>query len=71
MHKPKAYKCSICGAEVPDLPMPVLKHQMSHVSRRPYSKSVAEPAGSERQSESAGSVQGGPATDRGAPDPVA
>ena len=34
MHKPKPYKCSICGAEVPDLPMTVLKHQMSHVTRR-------------------------------------
>jgi hypothetical protein len=22
MHGPKPYKCSICGAEVPDLPMP-------------------------------------------------
>jgi hypothetical protein len=40
MHKPKPYKCSICGAEVPDLPMPVLKHQMSHVRRRHYSKST-------------------------------
>lgn len=36
MHRPKPYKCSICGAEVPDLPMPVLKHQLSHVKRRPY-----------------------------------
>jgi hypothetical protein len=34
--KPKPYKCSICGAEVPDLPMLVLKHQMSHVKRRPH-----------------------------------
>jgi hypothetical protein len=33
MHKLKPYKCSICGAELPDLPMPVLKHQMSHVTR--------------------------------------
>jgi hypothetical protein len=40
----KPYKCSICGAEVPDLPMPVLKHQLSHVGRRPYSRSVPEPA---------------------------
>ena len=54
MHKRKPYKCSICGAEVPDLPMPVLQHQMSHVRRRTYTKSVPEPAGSERQSESAG-----------------
>jgi hypothetical protein len=44
MHKPKPYKCSICGAEVPDLPMVVLKHQLSHVGRRPYSRSVPEPA---------------------------
>jgi hypothetical protein len=36
MHKPKPYKCSICGAEVPDLPMPVLKHQLSHVRRRAF-----------------------------------
>jgi hypothetical protein len=34
MHKPKPYKCSICGAEVPNLPMPVLKHQLSHA--RPW-----------------------------------
>jgi hypothetical protein len=36
MHKLKAYRCSICGAEVSKLPMPVLKHQMSHVKRRPF-----------------------------------
>jgi hypothetical protein len=36
MHKPKPYKCPSCGAEIPDLPMPVLKHQMSHVRRRPF-----------------------------------
>ncbi|MFZ5781744.1 MAG: hypothetical protein ACOY4R_16255 [Pseudomonadota bacterium] len=35
MHQRKPYKCSVCGAEVPDLPMSVLKHQLSHV-RRPY-----------------------------------
>jgi DNA-directed RNA polymerase subunit RPC12/RpoP len=44
MHKPKLYKCSICGAEVPDLPMPVLKHQMSHVSRRLFARSAPEAA---------------------------
>jgi hypothetical protein len=44
MHKTKPYKCSICGAEVPDLPMPVLKHQMSHVSRRPFARSAPEAA---------------------------
>ncbi len=43
MHKPKPYKCSICGAEVPDLPMPVSKHQMSHVRRRPFARDGREP----------------------------
>lgn len=43
MHKPKPYKCSMCGAEVPDLPMPVLKHQMSHVRRRPFARDRREP----------------------------
>ena len=42
VHKPKPYKCSICGAEVPDLPMPVLQHQMIHVRRRPFARSVSE-----------------------------
>jgi hypothetical protein len=36
MHKQKTYRCSVCGVEIPDLPMPVLKHQMSHVERRPF-----------------------------------
>ena len=36
MHKPKPYRCTICGAEIPNLPMTVLGHQMSHVKRRPY-----------------------------------
>jgi hypothetical protein len=31
--------------------MPVLQHQLSHARRRPYSKSVPDPAGAERQSE--------------------
>jgi hypothetical protein len=44
MHKPKSYKCSICGAEIPDLPMPVLKHQMSHVTRRPFARAGMSPA---------------------------
>ena len=43
MHKPKPYKCSVCGAEVPDLPMPVLKHQMSHVTRRPFARDRRQP----------------------------
>ena len=34
--KPKSYKCSVCGAEVPDLPMHVLRHQMLHARRRPF-----------------------------------
>ena len=42
VHKPKPYKCSLCGAEVPDLPMPVLKHQLSHVKRRPYARDQPE-----------------------------
>jgi hypothetical protein len=33
---PKSYKCPVCGAELPDLPMHVLKHQMSHAGRRPF-----------------------------------
>jgi hypothetical protein len=49
MQKCKLYKCSVCGVELPDLPMPVLQHQLSHVRRQPYSRSVPEPAGSERQ----------------------
>jgi hypothetical protein len=36
MHKPKPYKCPSCGAEIPDLPMRVLEHQLSHVERLPY-----------------------------------
>jgi hypothetical protein len=34
MHQHGTYRCSVCGAEIPDLPMPVLKHQLSHVERR-------------------------------------
>jgi len=29
VHKPKPYRCSISDAEVLDLPMPVLQHQLS------------------------------------------
>jgi hypothetical protein len=49
MHKPKPYRCSICGAVVPDLPTPVLKHQMSHVRRRPFARHRPEPAQSPRK----------------------
>jgi hypothetical protein len=41
MHTRKPYKCSVCGAEVVDLPMPVLKHQLSHV-RRPLARDRPE-----------------------------
>ena len=34
--KSTSYKCSVCGAELPDLPMQVLKHQMVHAGRRPF-----------------------------------
>jgi hypothetical protein len=34
MHQQKPYRCTVCGAEVPDQPMVVLKHQLSHVQRR-------------------------------------
>lgn len=47
MHKPKPYKCSICGAEVSDLPMPVLRHQMSHVTQRPFARDWREPGSPE------------------------
>jgi hypothetical protein len=35
MHQQRTYRCSVCGAEIPDLPMPVFRHQLSHVERRP------------------------------------
>ncbi len=38
MHKPKPYKCPVCGQEIPNLPMPVLKHQLSHAKPRPYAR---------------------------------
>jgi len=42
MHKPKPYRCSICGQEVPNLPMAVFGHQLSHVGRRPWARDRAE-----------------------------
>ena len=39
----KTWKCLACGAEIPDLPMPVLRHQLSHVERRPFAGVRAEP----------------------------
>jgi hypothetical protein len=43
MHKQRTYCCSVCGAEIPDLPMPVLKHQLSHVQRRGRAVGRPEP----------------------------
>lgn len=43
MHKPKPYRCSVCGQEVTNLPMPVLKHQLSHAKRRPFAESKPPP----------------------------
>ena len=43
MHTQKTYRCSVCGAEIPDLPMPVLRHQLSHVERRGRAVNRAEP----------------------------
>ena len=34
--KPKPWKCSIWGQEVPHLPMAVFGYQLSHVGRRPW-----------------------------------
>ena len=42
MQKPKSWKCW-CGTEVPDLPMPVLKHQLSHVKPRPFTHDHCKP----------------------------
>jgi hypothetical protein len=36
MHFPKLYHCSVCSAEIPDLPMIVLRHQLFHVERRSF-----------------------------------
>ena len=43
MHTHETYRCSVCGAEVPDLPLPVLRHQLSHVERRPFAGDRFEP----------------------------
>jgi hypothetical protein len=32
MRQQRTYRCSVCGADIPDLP--VLRHQLSHVERR-------------------------------------
>jgi hypothetical protein len=43
MHKQKTWKCSACGVEVADLPMTVLRHQLSHVERRGLARDRPEP----------------------------
>jgi hypothetical protein len=39
MPKQKTWMYSACGAEVPDLPMTVFRHQLSHIDRRPLARS--------------------------------
>jgi hypothetical protein len=56
------YKCSICGAEVPDLPMSVLKHQLSHIGRRPLARN---------QPDSAADEDGPPSVPKGTPKSMA
>jgi hypothetical protein len=43
MHKRKTWKCSTCGDEVPDLPMSVLRHRLSHVKPRPFARDQRKP----------------------------
>jgi hypothetical protein len=43
MNKQKTWKCSACGAELPDLPMIVFRHQLSHVERRGLAKNWSAP----------------------------
>jgi hypothetical protein len=43
MNKQKTWKCSACGVEVADLPMTVLRHQLSHVERRGLAVDRPEP----------------------------
>ena len=42
MHKPKPYECPVCGAEVPNRPMQVPKHQLSHARPRPLATGHVE-----------------------------
>ena len=49
VHKRKPYKGPSCGAEIPDLPMTVLKHQMSHVRRRPFADDRRKPGEPHRE----------------------
>jgi hypothetical protein len=34
MHKQKSYHCLVCGTEMPDQPVTVLRHQLFHAERR-------------------------------------
>jgi len=43
MNKQNTWKCSGCGVEVADLPMTVLRHQLSHVERRGLAVDWPEP----------------------------
>jgi hypothetical protein len=43
MHHQKHYRCTVCGTEVSDQPMVVLKHQLSHVERRGRADNRAAP----------------------------
>jgi ribosomal protein L37AE/L43A len=43
MSEQKAWKCSACGVEVADLPMTVLRHQLSHAERRGLAVDRLEP----------------------------
>lgn len=58
MHRPKRYTCPVCGEEVADLPMPVLKHQLSHV-RRPLARGRPEAEGRDEAMSKPG-IQGPP-----------
>ena len=49
MRRRKPYKCLVCGAEVPNLPMSVLKHQMSHMKPRPFARDRREPERAEAE----------------------
>jgi hypothetical protein len=42
MHKQKSYHCSVCGAEMSDQPVIILRHELSHVQRRRRAVNRAE-----------------------------
>jgi hypothetical protein len=43
MHKPNAYKWLVYSEKVPNLPVLVMKHQMSHVQPRPFARDRRQP----------------------------